>query len=40
MEKYDEYKGYRNVLHQMNEKAKSNYHNDLVLNNKINSNKL
>ena len=40
MEKLDKYKRYRNVLHQMIEKAKRNYYNNLVLNNKNNSNKL
>ena len=37
--KFDEYKCYHNVLHQMIEKAKCNYYNDLVLH-KNNSNKL
>ena len=40
MEKFDEYKHYHNVLHRIIEKVKHNYYNDLVLNNKNNSNKL
>ena len=36
---FDEYKRYRNVLYRMIKKAKCNYFNYLVLENKINSNK-
>ena len=38
--KFNEYKHYCNVLHQMIEKAKCNYYNNLVLDNKNKSNKL
>ena len=40
MEKFDDYKRFRSVLYRAIKKAKRNYYNDLVLDNKNNSNKL